>query len=272
MNLAPYSRILRRVIKKPPMTSIAGLVALVLACSYIYLLSAQVSGGTAEPVASSAVSARQHGATSSPEANAGLTPTATETRTPTPARPTASPTATPTYTPISYTPTPAHVLYVVQPGDTLGGIARRFNTTAQAIMELNNLSSDLIDVGQELLIPGTRQISTPMPASTATNTRASSASSPIPTADISATTTSAPPAGTPQPTTALPGALPSDEPQVVAFYYAWYGLDEWTPSRVPDIPAVPYESRDRNTLIMHVEQVQGAGGEARHRAGRAGLG
>jgi hypothetical protein len=49
---------------------------------------------------------------------------------------------------------------------------------------------------------------------------------------------------------------------VVAFYYAWYGLDEWTRSRVPDVPAVPYESRDRSTIIRHVEQAQGAGIDA----------
>jgi len=46
---------------------------------------------------------------------------------------------------------------------------------------------------------------------------------------------------------------------VVAFYYAWYGLDQWKPGKVPDIPTAPYASKDRNTMIRHVEQAQGAG-------------
>lgn len=45
--------------------------------------------------------------------------------------------------------------YRVQWGDTLTGIARRFNTTVQAIVQLNNIPNpDLIYVGQELEIPG----------------------------------------------------------------------------------------------------------------------
>jgi len=44
--------------------------------------------------------------------------------------------------------------YVVQRGDTLSEIAVRFNTTVRALKEANNLSSDLIRVGQKLIIPG----------------------------------------------------------------------------------------------------------------------
>ena len=44
--------------------------------------------------------------------------------------------------------------YVVQPGDTLSLIARRYSTTVQAIAELNGiLNPNLIHVGQRLLIP-----------------------------------------------------------------------------------------------------------------------
>lgn len=47
-------------------------------------------------------------------------------------------------------------IYVVQPGDTLSAIARRFGTTVQALVEYNSLSSTTIYVGQRLLLPGQR--------------------------------------------------------------------------------------------------------------------
>jgi hypothetical protein len=42
--------------------------------------------------------------------------------------------------------------HVVQSGETLGGIAVAYNTTAQNIRDLNSLTSDVVWVGQELLI------------------------------------------------------------------------------------------------------------------------
>jgi LysM repeat protein len=44
--------------------------------------------------------------------------------------------------------------YTVQRGDTLSGIARRHNTTVQAIKAANSKTSDTIRVGEELRIPG----------------------------------------------------------------------------------------------------------------------
>lgn len=43
--------------------------------------------------------------------------------------------------------------YTVKPGDTLADIARQFNTTADAIQKANGLTSDIIQIGQELKIP-----------------------------------------------------------------------------------------------------------------------
>ena len=43
--------------------------------------------------------------------------------------------------------------YTVKKGDTLYGIARKYNTTVNAIKNLNNLSSSLLSVGQVLKIP-----------------------------------------------------------------------------------------------------------------------
>ena len=43
--------------------------------------------------------------------------------------------------------------YTVKPGDTLYGIAKKFNTSVNKIKDMNNLSSDLLTVGQKLKIP-----------------------------------------------------------------------------------------------------------------------
>ena len=50
--------------------------------------------------------------------------------------------------------TPEAPVYVVEPGDTLYGIAERFGTTVEAIVAANDiLDARLINVGQELIIP-----------------------------------------------------------------------------------------------------------------------
>jgi murein DD-endopeptidase MepM/ murein hydrolase activator NlpD len=151
-------------------------------------------------------------------------------------------------------------VYTVQQGDTLSEIARRYNTTTSAIMELNSLRSDLLSIGQELLIPGQRQTASPEAANGATE------DTPTPTATASSTPSptqeSLPPTATPLPDIAPPGAASSGERAVVAFYYAWYGLDQWVEGKVPDTPAVPYASKDRNAIVRHVEQAQAAGIDA----------
>ncbi len=45
------------------------------------------------------------------------------------------------------------VRYIIEKGDTLYSLAKRFNTTVDAIKELNNLSSNDLSIGQEIMIP-----------------------------------------------------------------------------------------------------------------------
>jgi LysM repeat protein len=79
------------------------------------------------------------------------TPTATATFTHTPTS-TPTPSVTPTSPPTD-TPTPQVTRYIVQSGDTLSLIAGRFGVTVDSIREANGLPDDMIQVGQELLIP-----------------------------------------------------------------------------------------------------------------------
>jgi LysM repeat protein len=99
----------------------------------------------------------------------GTTPTATVDASPTAqlqatAQPTPLPTEEPTPRPASSTPratqqptkvpaTPAPQTYVVREGDTLTLIATRFGTSVAAIQAANGLGSDVINVGQVLVIP-----------------------------------------------------------------------------------------------------------------------
>jgi len=55
---------------------------------------------------------------------------------------------------VNATQSPSDVLRVrVQPGDSLSGLARRYRTTVTAIAQLNHLPTDVIAVGQGLLVP-----------------------------------------------------------------------------------------------------------------------
>jgi LysM repeat protein len=255
MRRAQFLKALRDILGRPRIVSIAGVAALVFACGYVYMLLLVVGRDAVELTASASLTA-----TAIPEEATTPAPTSTTTKTATPSGPTATPTRTPTFTPISYTPTPAFLVYTVQQGDTLSEIARRYNTTASAIMELNSLRSDVLSIGQELLIPGQRQTASPEAADGATEETPSPTATASPTP--SPTEESQPPTATSSPVVSPPGAASAGERTVVAFYYAWYGLDQWVEGKVPDIPAVPYASKDRNAIVRHVEQAQGAGIDA----------
>ena len=45
--------------------------------------------------------------------------------------------------------------YIVRKGDTLSNIARRYQTTVTAIKRANNLTGDLIRIGQKITLPNT---------------------------------------------------------------------------------------------------------------------
>jgi murein DD-endopeptidase MepM/ murein hydrolase activator NlpD len=47
--------------------------------------------------------------------------------------------------------------YTVKPGDTLSSIARAFQTDVPTLKRLNNLTSDVLEVGMKLEVPGTQQ-------------------------------------------------------------------------------------------------------------------
>ena len=48
--------------------------------------------------------------------------------------------------------------YIVQPGDTLFSIANRYNTSVNNIRDINNLVSDTLVIGQQLLVPTNEEI------------------------------------------------------------------------------------------------------------------
>lgn len=85
--------------------------------------------------------------TLAPLNTATLMPVPTETETPLP---------TPTMIPPTFTPSPTAVAtYTVQSGDTLSGIAKKFNVTVQYLTDINNICNpDMISVGQMLKLQG----------------------------------------------------------------------------------------------------------------------
>lgn len=50
-------------------------------------------------------------------------------------------------------PNPNYIVYIVKSGDSLYRIAQQYNTTVDTIKSFNNLTSNVLQIGQELLIP-----------------------------------------------------------------------------------------------------------------------
>ena len=53
-----------------------------------------------------------------------------------------------------------NIQYVIKPGDTLYNIAKRYNTSVDEIKRLNNLSTNMLKIGETILIPGTSNYQT----------------------------------------------------------------------------------------------------------------
>ena len=45
-------------------------------------------------------------------------------------------------------------IYIVNKGDSLYSIAKKYQTTWQELMRMNNLNSTLIRIGKQLIVPG----------------------------------------------------------------------------------------------------------------------
>ena len=86
------------------------------------------------------------------------------------------------------TPTPANShKYVVQSGDTLTEIARKFDVSVTDLAAANKLTNvDILSLGQELIIPGSPLTPTPTLVPIPTSTR-----SPLPTIPVSGTAVTA---------------------------------------------------------------------------------
>lgn len=80
-----------------------------------------------------------------------------------PARPPVDSAAPKTAAPTPATPPPALTdgAYTVQAGDSLWTISRRYGTTIEAIRQANQLTSDLLRPGQQLVIPGAAAVPAP---------------------------------------------------------------------------------------------------------------
>ena len=70
----------------------------------------------------------------------------------------------PDYTPPETNEIPITATYIVKSGDNLYNIAKKYNTTASAIMMLNNLPNTNLSIGQKLQIPGSNSVTTTTPS------------------------------------------------------------------------------------------------------------
>ena len=48
-------------------------------------------------------------------------------------------------------------IYIVEAGDTLYNIAKKHKTTWQELMRVNNMTSTLLRIGKQLIVPGNKE-------------------------------------------------------------------------------------------------------------------
>jgi len=74
-----------------------------------------------------------------------------------------------------------YINYVVQKGDTLSSIARKYNTTAISIQHANRMANGMIKPGMKLIIPTTQKIATPVTKTVVSSPQSSSTPSTLTT-------------------------------------------------------------------------------------------
>jgi LysM repeat protein len=79
---------------------------------------------------------------------------------------------TTTTTTTTTTPDMRRIFYEVKPGDFLGDIALRYEVTVDSIMELNGLTTDVLQVGQMLEIPNDVRLDLTLPPLPSSSTAA----------------------------------------------------------------------------------------------------
>jgi LysM repeat protein len=130
-----------------------GLAAMMLGAAALLIGARFMGGGSPGPTATASPSGTAIVASASPSPTPSASPTPRDSPTPAPS-PTPALTASPTPG-VSPLPTPASTqTYVVKAGDTLGGIATKFQTTVAVLQSLNNITDVArIRIGQVLKIP-----------------------------------------------------------------------------------------------------------------------
>jgi Glycosyl hydrolase family 99 len=60
----------------------------------------------------------------------------------------------------------------------------------------------------------------------------------------------------------MPVVASSPDRLVLAFYYNWFGPNDWQPGKLVDAPKAPYTSSDRGVMGRHIDQAKAAGIDA----------
>ena len=140
-----------------------------------------------------------------PTASPTATPTVMPSPTPTPTQP-----LTPTLTPTAVTPPPCvppddWTIHLVEEGNTLYSLGRRYGTDVYTLKLVNCLNTDTIFIGQRLYVPG------PPPTAVVTPEEIVAQQTPIPTLPVTATVSTPRPAASGTPISGCRGDI-GDQP------------------------------------------------------------